>query len=319
MNRSMPDSAKKISEKIMNLSRKMGFDACGIAPAGQLEKESEAFRHWLKEGHHGNMGYMNRNVNKRLDPRLLNDWARSMIMLMLNYYPSEYKLSTGKYKVSKYAYGRDYHEVMKNKLHRMVEAIEDEIGGILARVFVDSAPVLEKAWASRSGLGWIGKNSCLIHQEKGSFFFLGCIITNLELHYNDTETKNRCGSCTACMDACPNGAIIAPGIIDARKCISYLSIEHKGAFEKEYEDARLHGWIFGCDVCQDVCPWNRFSKAHTEAEFLPRPELRNMKAGDWESLDEEGFQKLFKGSTVERTGFQNLKRNINRVKKERLS
>lgn len=312
----MPDSAHMISQKIMDLARKLGFDACGIAPAGQLEKESEVFRNWLKEGHHAGMGYMNRNVDKRLDPRLLNDWARSVIMLQYNYYPSDDSLSTGPYKIAKYAYGRDYHGVMKDKLRRLVEAIEDEIGGILARVFVDSAPVLEKAWARRSGLGWIGKNGCLINKEKGSFFFLGCIITNMELAWNKEEATDRCGNCTACIDACPNKAIIAPGIVDARKCISYLSIEHKGPFEKEYEHARLHGWIFGCDICQDVCPWNRFAKAHTEAEFLPRPGLRQMKPADWENLDEEGFKKLFEGSALERAGFEGLKRNIERVRKE---
>lgn len=305
----MPTSKDKVSRLIKDTAHRLGFEACGITKAGPLLKESEVFRAWLKEGHHASMGYMNRNVDKRLDPRLLNEWARSMIMVTYNYYPSDEALSEGNFKISKYAYGKDYHEVIKRKLREMVDAIEDEMGEILSRVFVDSAPVLEKAWAVKCGLGWMGKNSCLINKQKGSFHFIGTIITNLDLNYSENEVQDHCGNCTKCMDACPNGAIIAPGIIDARKCISYLTIEHKGKFEPEDQD-KLHGWIFGCDICQDVCPWNRFAKPHLEPEFMPSPGLSLMTDQDWLALNEESFNDLFKGTAIERTGFDALWRNI---------
>jgi len=305
----MPDSKKKISKLIKDTSHRIGFDACGIVKTGRLEKESRYLREWLQQGYQAGMSYMNRNVDKRLDPILLNEWARSLIILTHNYYPADNSLSEGKYKIARYAYGRDYHDVLKEKLGLVVDAIEDEIGAITARVFVDSAPVMEKAWASKAGLGWIGKNSCLINRGKGSFFFLSAIITDLELCYDEASVKDHCGNCTKCMDACPNGAIIAPGVIDSNKCTSYLTIEHKGNFDAENK-SRLHGWIFGCDICQEVCPFNRFSSPHGEPSFLPRRELLEMTAADWKELSEEQFSALFKGTAVERTGFEGLKRNI---------
>lgn len=311
----MPDPKDRISRFIKQKARSLGFEACGIAEAGLLVNESPVFREWLKRELHAGMGYMSRNVDKRLDPTLLNEWARSVIMLTYNYYPQDSSLSEGTNKISKYAYGKDYHDVIKSILRDLVEAIEDEMGEIISRVFVDSAPVMEKAWAVKCGLGWIGKNSCLISRKHGSFFFLGSIITNIELNYDMEETNNYCGNCSSCIDACPNGAIIAPGVLDSSKCISYLSIEHQGDFSAGDLDM-LHGWIFGCDICQDVCPYNRFSKPHDEAGFHPGAELLNMTGQDWKNLDEDKFIELFKGTAVERTGYAALRRNIEQGNKE---
>ncbi|MEE4257354.1 MAG: tRNA epoxyqueuosine(34) reductase QueG, partial [Bacteroidales bacterium] len=297
----MPDSKNKISKLIKDTAHRIGFDACGIVTTGRLEAESRYFREWLQQGYHAGMSYMNRNVDKRLDPSLLNEWARSLIIMTHNYYPADNSLSEGKYKIARYAYGMDYHDILKDKLGLVVDAIEDEIGAITARVFVDSAPVMEKAWASKAGLGWIGKNSCLIKREKGSFFFLSAIITDLELSYDEASVKDHCGNCTKCMDACPNGAIVAPGVIDSNKCISYLTIEHKGNFDPENR-SMLHGWIFGCDICQEVCPFNRFSSPHDEPSFLARRELLEMTEADWKKLSEKQFLALFSGTAVERTG-----------------
>jgi epoxyqueuosine reductase len=303
----MTNIKEKISELIFHHAEELGFGSYGIAPAGFLDKESLMLKNWLDKGYHASMGYMKRNIEKRLNPVLLTGWARSVIMLTYNYSPKEERDSNSRYQISKYAYGKDYHDVIKNKLRQIVDAIEEEIGEISARVFVDSAPILEKAWAEKCGLGWMGKNGCLINKEKGSFFFLGTVITNLDLVYNDNEVKDRCGNCTSCIDACPNKAIIAPSIIDAGKCISYLSIEHKGEFK---EEDRLHGWIFGCDICQDVCPWNRFSTPNTEPAFQPKEAFLSMADEDWEQLDKENFNELFKGTAVERTGYDGLMRNI---------
>jgi epoxyqueuosine reductase len=305
----MPEPKDRISRFIKDKAQRLGFEACGIAEAKQLDRESRIFREWLLNEHHAGMGYMTRNVEKRMDPSLLNEWARSVIILTYNYYPENSSLSRGKYKISKYAYGRDYHDVIRKKLRQVVDAIEDEMGSILARVFVDSAPVMEKAWAVKCGLGWIGKNTCLISKKQGSYFFLGSIITNLELHYDQAETKNYCGNCTRCLDACPNDAIISPGFVDANKCISYLSIEHKGDFPNADID-QLHGWIFGCDICQDVCPYNKFSIPHNEPDFQPVAGLLNMTEEDWQKLDQRRFNELFTGTAVERTGYAALRRNI---------
>ncbi|MCK4568706.1 MAG: tRNA epoxyqueuosine(34) reductase QueG [Bacteroidales bacterium] len=305
----MPASKDSISQLIKNLAINLGFDACGITKATPLQKESFIFKEWLKNGNHASMTYMSRNVDKRLNPTLLNSWVSSVIMVLYNYYPHDKSLSEGKYKISKYAYGKDYHDVIKEKLQKIVDGVEDEVGKVIARVFVDSAPVLEKAWAVKCGLGWIGKNSCLINKKKGSFFFIGTIITNLELSYDKEELGEYCGSCTQCMDACPTAAIISPGIIDSRKCISYLTIEHKGELPAEQRD-NLNDWIFGCDICQDVCPWNRFSKPHKEPAFNPYPQLSRMSNQDWEELDEKTFNMLFEGTAVERVGYEGLRRNI---------
>ncbi len=305
----MSEAAQKMSRHIKTLAREQGFDACGIARAGLLTEESKQFREWLGKGYHAGMAYMHRNVDKRLDPTLLNEWARSVIILLYNYFPSDRKLSEGDHKISKYAYGSDYHDIVKTKLHNIVEGIEEEIGGILARVFTDSAPVMERAWAKRSGLGWTGKNACLINKELGSFFFIGTIITDLELAYDTPLDKEYCGRCTRCIDACPTNAIVAPGVVDAGKCISYLTIEHKGEFDDPV-NTNLNGWIFGCDICQDVCPWNRFAHPHAEPAFLPRKDLLEMTGHDWQGLEPEKFVELFSGTAVERTGYEGLRRNI---------
>ncbi|MEN8226056.1 MAG: tRNA epoxyqueuosine(34) reductase QueG [Bacteroidota bacterium] len=305
----MSSSKEKFSKYIKDAALDLGFSACGIARAEHLTEEGEHLKSWLQQGHHAGMGYMNRNVDKRLNPALLNEWTQSVIVVLFNYYPEQKLNPEGKYKFSKYAYGKDYHEVMKKKLIRLIDMIEDEIGEITARAFVDSAPVLERAWARKSGLGWIGKNACMINKQSGSFFFIGSIITDLELSYDEPTANDFCGNCTKCIDACPNQAILSPGVIDAGKCISYLSIEHKGDFEAK-DKGKLHSWIFGCDICQDVCPWNRFAKPHNEPAFLPSKKFLNMKDEDWESLEESTFDELFKDTAVERTGFTALRRNI---------
>lgn len=305
----MSDIKDKISKLIKDSAKEYGFDACGIAPAGHLGAESSILKDWLSKGYHATMSYMNRNVEKRLNPFLLNDWARSVIIVLYNYFPAETQNPGTQYSFAKYAYGKDYHDVIKEKLRQIIFRVEEEIGEISARVFVDSAPVLEKAWAKKCGLGWIGKNGCLINRDKGSFFFIGAIITGLELSYDEPEMKDYCGNCKRCMDACPNQAIISPGIIDARKCISYLSIEHKGELPDENENS-LHGWVFGCDICQDVCPWNRFSLPHNEAAFKPKKAFLDMDNLGWERMNKDTFTELFKDTAVERTGYERLKRNI---------
>lgn len=311
----MPDTTDKISKFIKDTAFKHGFTGCGIAKAEHLEYASPILRDWLDSGYHAGMRYMNRNLEKRLNPQVLNTWARSLIMVLYNYFPKDNSLSTGKNKISKYAYGKDYHDIIRDKLRKIVDDIEDEIGGIMSRVFVDSAPVLEKAWAQKCGLGWVGKNGCLINETKGSFFFIGTIITDMELKYDEAVYKDRCGSCEKCMDSCPNKAIIAPGVIDANKCISYLTIEHKGGFAEERK-VMLDNWIFGCDTCQDVCPWNRFSRPHEEPEFLPSAELSGMKDADWLKLDKQTFDELFTGTAVKRTGYDALRRNIEKGTEE---
>jgi len=309
----MSSSKEKISHYIKGTAKELGFTACGISKAEHLGDESPHFKAWLEQGYHAGMSYMNRNVEKRLNPVLLNEWARSVIVVLYNYFPGNGHPENGNYKISKYAYGKDYHNVIKDKLRKVVDAIEDEIGEITARVFVDSAPVLERAWAKRSGLGWVGKNACLINKQMGSFFFIATIITDLDLEYDEAETNTFCGNCTKCMDACPNGAIISPGTVDSSKCISYLSIEHKGEFDMQ-EGVGLHSWIFGCDICQDVCPWNKFARAHAEPSFLPSKKLMSMTDADWNKLDEETFNELFRGTAVERTGYAAIKRNIEQGK-----
>ena len=285
--------------------------SCGISKADFLEDEAPRLENWLKNNRHGQMSYMENHFDKRLDPRLLVDGAKSVISLLLNYYPSELQREDS-YKISKYAYGQDYHFVIKEKLKELLDAIQDQIGEVSGRAFVDSAPVLDKAWAAKSGLGWIGKNSNLITQKVGSFYFIAELIVDLDLDY-DNPTTDHCGTCTACIDACPTQAIIASYQVDGSKCISYYTIELK---ENLPEDAKgkLDDWAFGCDVCQDVCPWNRFSKAHNEPLFSPNPEILSFSKKDWEEITEEVFLKVFKNSPIKRTKFEGIKRNINFLK-----
>jgi len=285
--------------------------SCGISKAGFLEEEAPRLEKWLNENRHGQMQYMENHFDKRLDPTLLVDGAKSVISLLLNYYPEEKQISDT-YKISKYAYGQDYHSVIKDKLKELLQSINDNIGEVGGRAFVDSAPVLDKAWAAKSGLGWIGKNSNLLSKKTGSFFFIAELIVDIELEY-DHATTDHCGSCTACLDACPTQAIIAPYVVDGSKCISYFTIELKENIPHEMKGS-FDDWAFGCDVCQDVCPWNRFSKPHREPLFSPHPDLLTMTKKDWEEITEDTFRKVFKNSAVKRTKYSGLMRNIEFLK-----
>ena len=285
--------------------------SCGISEASFLEKEAPRLEKWLKNNSHGQMSYMENHFDKRLDPTLLVEGAKSVVSLLLNYYPSELQREDS-YKISKYAYGQDYHFVIKEKLNELLFSIQEHIGAVSGRAFVDSAPVLDKTWAAKSGLGWIGKNSNLITQKVGSFYFIAELIIDLELEY-DFATTDHCGSCTACLDACPTQAIIAPYQVDGSKCISYYTIELKDNLPDEMK-GKLDDWAFGCDVCQDVCPWNRFSKPHSEPLFQANPELLSYSKKDWEEITAETFQKVFKDSPLKRTKLEGLKRNIQFLK-----
>lgn len=284
----------------------MGFDFCGISKAEFLEQDAPRLEKWLKENKHSQMKYMENYFDKRLDPRLLVEGAKSVISLMYNYYPSE-KQNEGVPKISKYAYGKDYHEVIKNKLTEFLNLLKETIGDVNGRVFVDSAPVLEKSWAAKSGLGWIGKNANLITKESGSFYFLAEMIIDLELEY-DGPIKDYCGTCTKCLDACPTQAIVEPYIIDGSKCISYLTIELKENIPVEFK-GKMDNWTFGCDVCQDVCPWNSFSKPHNEPLFTNKT-LLNLSEKEWHEMTEETFKVVFNGSAVKRAKYVGLKRNL---------
>lgn len=302
----------KNTQLIKAEARQLGFDYCGISKAEFLEEEAPRLERWLHNQMHGKMSYMENHFDKRLDPRLLVPGARSVISLLLNYYTSEKQEDETAPKISKYAYGSDYHFVIKEKLNQLLQFIQSTIGDINGRVFVDSAPVMDKAWARKSGLGWIGKNSNLINKNSGSFYFIAELIVDLELEY-DGPVKDYCGTCTRCIDACPTDAIIAPYVVDGSKCISYFTIELKENIPPDVS-GKLDNWAFGCDVCQDVCPWNRFAKGHSEQHFKPANELLQMKKEDWYELTEETFKKVFKGSAVKRTKFSGLKRNLEFIK-----
>ena len=300
------------SKIIKSESKRLGFLSCGISKAGFLEEEAPRLENWLNNQMNGQMSYMENHFDKRLNPTLLVDDAKSVISLLLNYYPSELQ-NEDSYKISKYAYGQDYHHVIKEKLRELLHFIQTEIGEVSGRAFVDSAPVLDKAWAAKSGLGWIGKNSNLITQKVGSFYFIAELIIDLELDY-DTPTTDHCGSCTACLDACPTEAIVAPYVVDGSKCISYFTIELKDNLPQEMK-GKFDDWMFGCDVCQDVCPWNRFSKSHNEPLFQSNSDILNFSKSDWEEITVDTFQKVFKNSAVKRTKYEGLLRNINFLKK----
>ena len=292
-------------------AKRLGFLSCGISKAQFLEEEAPRLEKWLNKNMHGQMQYMENHFDKRLNPTKLVEDSKSVISLLLNYFPEE-ELNQNSFKVSKYAYGTDYHFIIKEKLKSLLHFIQEEIGEVHGRAFVDSAPVLDKAWAAKSGLGWIGKNSNLLTQQVGSFYFIAELIVDLELEY-DSPTTDHCGTCTACIDACPTKAIVQPYIVDGSKCISYLTIELKNNIPSEFK-GKLDDWMFGCDVCQDVCPWNKFSKSHNEPLFNAHPELLSMSKKDWEEITQDVFKEIFKNSAVKRTKFSGLKRNIKFLK-----
>ncbi|MBK0379184.1 tRNA epoxyqueuosine(34) reductase QueG [Mucilaginibacter segetis] len=297
------------SKLIKAEAEKLGFMFCGIAKAEFLEDEAPKLESWLSKGMHGEMHYMENHFDKRLDPRLLVDGAKSVISLGLNYYNNNIQIDITSPKISKYAYGVDYHSVIKDKLKQLLNTINTEIGEVNGRAFVDSAPVLDKAWAKKAGLGWIGKNANLISKKTGSFFFLAELIIDLELEYDIKPTADHCGSCTRCIDACPTDAIVGPYVVDGSRCISYLTIELKNEIPNEFK-GKMDNWMFGCDICQDVCPWNRFSVLNSEPAFIPPPELSQFNKSDWDEITSETFKKVFKNSAVKRTRFEGLKRNI---------
>ena len=300
--------ATQHSQLIKDHAKRLGFLSCGISNAGFLEDEAPRLEQWLSQGHHGSMTYMERNFDKRLDPTKLVPGAKSVVSLLYNYFPKESQSDTSAPKISKYAYGKDYHVVIKDKLYELMQVLQEEIGEIHGRVFVDSAPVLDKAWAAKAGLGWIGKHTNLISKQAGSFYFIAELIIDLPLE-QDPPVTDHCGSCTACIDACPTQAIVAPYQVDGSKCISYFTIELKEAIPQEVK-GQFDNWAFGCDVCQDVCPWNRFSTPHQEPQFEPSPELLQMSKGDWHEITEAVFDRLFSESAVQRTQFSGLKRNL---------
>ncbi|SFS86202.1 epoxyqueuosine reductase [Mucilaginibacter polytrichastri] len=311
---SMLNNRNAYSQLIKAEAQKLGFLFCGIAKAEFLEQEAPRLESWLQKGMHGEMAYMENYFDKRLDPRLLVDGAKSVISLGLNYYSDHQQSDPNAPKISKYAFGADYHTVIKDKLKQLLAVINEQIGEVGGRAFVDSAPVLDKAWAKKAGLGWIGKNSNLISKKTGSFFFLAELIVDIELEYDIEPTADHCGTCTRCIDACPTEAIVAPQVVNGSRCISYLTIELKNEIPAEFK-GKMDGWMFGCDICQDVCPWNKFSLLHQEQSFAPHPELLGMNTADWNDITEDVFRKVFKNSAVKRTKFDGLTRNISFLKK----
>ncbi|WP_282179633.1 tRNA epoxyqueuosine(34) reductase QueG [Maribacter stanieri] len=305
------DIKSKWTNSIKAEAKRLGFLSCGISKSDFLEEEAPRLEKWLNKNMNGEMSYMANHFDKRLDPRLLVEGSKSVISLLLNYYTEETQTADS-YKISKYAYGQDYHHIIKSKLRQLQEFITEEIGEINGRAFVDSAPVLDKAWAAKSGLGWIGKNSNLLTQQVGSFYFIAELIVDIELEYDHAVTDH-CGTCTACLDACPTQAIVEPYVVDGSKCISYFTIELKNELPSEMKGS-FDDWMFGCDVCQDVCPWNRFSKPHNEPLFNPNPDLLSMTKKDWEEITVDVFQKVFKKSAVKRTKYEGLTRNIDFLK-----
>lgn len=302
------NASEKYSQLIKAKSKKFGFQNCGISKAGFLEDDAKPLENWLKQNYHGEMGYMANHFDKRLDPTLLVEGSKSVISLSYNYFPEDQISTLENFKISKYAYGQDYHEIIKEILNEMVAELKEEIGDFHCRVFVDSAPVLERSWAKKSGIGWVGKNANLITKQSGSFYFLAEIISDLELQ-EDSPTTDHCGTCTKCIAACPTDAIVSEKIIDGSKCISYATIELKNEIPESFKN-KMEDWMFGCDICQDVCPWNRFSAPHHQEKFKPNHFLENAKKNDWEELSQELFAEIFRKSPVKRTKFAGLKRNI---------
>ncbi|MEC4003226.1 tRNA epoxyqueuosine(34) reductase QueG [Flavobacterium sp. SUN052] len=307
----MINNKEKYTNIIKAEANRLGFLSCGISKAGFLEEEAPRLENWLNKQMQGQMFYMEDHFDKRLNPTLLVNDAKSVVSLLINYYPSEFQ-NNDSYKISKYAYGKDYHNVITKKLRKLLRSIKTQIGDVHGRTFIDIAPVLDKAWAAKSGLGWIGKNSNLITQKVGSFYFIAELIIDLELEY-DSPTTDHCGTCTACIDSCPTQAIVAPYVVDGSKCISYFTIELKDNLPQEMK-GKFNDWAFGCDICQDVCPWNKFSKPHNEPLFNANPELLSFTKKDWEEITEETFNKVFQNSPLKRTKLEGLKRNITFLK-----
>jgi epoxyqueuosine reductase len=310
------NQSNEITNLIKSKAKELGFLECAIVPAGFLSEEQPHFEKWLSDGFHGEMGYMARNTDKRLDPRLLVENAKTIIIVLQNYFTSKSQIDNNAPIISKYAYGEDYHKVMKEKLSFLFSAIREQMPSVGGRIFVDSAPVLERAWARRAGLGWVGKNSNLISPEHGSFFFIGEMILDAELPCDQPEpVRDRCGNCTRCLDACPTQAIIADRVVDARKCISYQTIELKGELDEQLT-GQFKNRVFGCDICQDVCPWNLKSVPHNEPAFQASNELMNLRRRQWFLLEEADFSRLFRKSAVQRTGFNGLKRNLDFIEND---
>jgi epoxyqueuosine reductase len=303
----------KNTHLIKHEAARLGFHSCGIAKAVQLDEDAVRLEQWLKKGHQGGMQYMERYFDLRIDPRKLVPGAKSVITLLLNYYPSQTQQSESP-KIAKYAYGTDYHYVIRDKLNELLAFINQNIGEVNGRGFVDSAPVLERSWAVKSGLGWVGKNGNLLTRNSGSFLFIATLITDLGLIPDAPFTTDHCGTCTRCIDACPTQAIVSPAEIDATKCISYLTIELKDALIPSEFHHKMEGWMFGCDICQDVCPWNRFSKQNTETAFTPIPEILNLSLKQWESMTEETFNITFKNSPLKRSKWKGIQRNVKAIK-----
>lgn len=307
--------AEKHAQILKSTAKRLGFDFCGIAKAEFLESEAPRLEEWLNRNYQGKMAYLANHFDKRLDPTKLVEGAKTVVSLIYNYYPEKQLPNQPEdIKLAKYAYGADYHDVIRAKLTEFLEVLKEEAGEINGRSFVDSAPVMERQWAQRAGLGWIGKNSLLLNRQIGSFFFLAELIIDLEATPDTPLAKDYCGTCTACIDACPTDAIVQPEVIDASKCISYLTIELKEAIPDEFS-GKMENWVFGCDVCQDVCPWNRFSRPHHETAFQPNPELSKFTNREWIELTEETFKRVFSKSAVKRTKFSGIKRNVDFLKK----
>ena len=306
-------STEKNTSLIKQEAIRLGFNSCGIAKAVQLDEDAVRLEQWLNKGHNSGMQYMERYFDLRIDPRKLVPGAKSVITLLLNYYPAQQQEAQAP-KIAKYAYGTDYHYVIKDKLEQLLSFIKENIGEVTGRGFVDSAPVLERSWAVRSGLGWVGKNGNVLTKDAGSFFFIATLITDLELIADAPFATDHCGTCTRCIDACPTQAIVSPTEIDAGKCISYLTIELKDALIPSEFHSKMDGWMFGCDICQDVCPWNRFSKENSEPSFTPIPEILNLSLQEWESMTEETFNKTFKNSPLKRSKWKGIQRNIKAIK-----
>ena len=305
----MNTQSTRHTQLVKSIAQELGFNFCGISKAEFLEDEAPKLEAWLQRGYQGKMGYLENHFDKRLDPRLLVPGAKSMVSLMYNYFPKKELAEEGNLKIAKYAYGEDYHIVIKEKMKEFLRRLQEAIGEIGGRAFVDSGPVMERAWAAKSGIGWIGKNSLLLNRGHGSFFFLAELILDLDLE-PDGPIKDYCGTCTACMDACPTDAIPEPFVVDGSKCISYFTIELKGEIPSEVKGSQFESWIFGCDICQDVCPWNKFSKPHAEPRFQPSSDLEQMTVSDWREITEDVFNRLFKNSPLKRTKFEGLRRNI---------